>query len=127
AVIEFADQDSESSIKDQVLLLKGNKALSTGDVHGAAELFEKYRERQCAVLGGGDAEKGLAELKSKFALASRLDKEGKLDEAQKAAEGIPGPLLLAHGFLENYEKKKLRKANLLLLSAMREEVAADAK
>jgi tetratricopeptide (TPR) repeat protein len=126
-VIEFAEQDSDPQLKDQVLLLKGNKALAAGDLDTASANFEAYRKKECEKLGGGDADKGLTELKSKFALAKRLDKEGNVEEAAKTVEGIPAPLLIAHDFLENLNKQKLRTANLMALDAMRENIASSAK
>lgn len=118
----FAAADSNPEIRSQAKLFEAYQALAEGKVDAALGAFEAVRREGCQGIGGGDAAKGEALLREKFAKARKAAQENKPEEAQKTLEGLPMALLTAHDFLESADNQKLIPANLVILKAWEERV-----
>lgn len=118
----FAAADANSEIRSQAKLFEAYQAMAEGKNEAAITAFEAVRSEGFKQVGGGDAVKGEASLREKFAKARKAVQENKPEEAKKALEGLPMALLTAHDFLESAESQKLVPANLGILKAWEERV-----
>jgi hypothetical protein len=118
----FAAADSDPEVRSQAKLFEAYQAMAEGKNDAALAAFETVRSEGFKQLGGGDAAKGEALLREKFAKALKASQEKKPEDAKKALEGLPTALLTAHDFLESAESQKLVPANLGILKAWEERV-----